>query len=72
MAKHSINLGHHIQCHNTSILAKKSGCMEHLITDVKDIELHPVNRGECFSLSRSQMPQRASYLNPEGMKEGPL
>jgi hypothetical protein len=34
MAKHSINLCHCIQFHNTSILAKKSRCMECIIREV--------------------------------------
>jgi hypothetical protein len=43
VAEHSINLGHRIQLHNTSILAKKSRCMDRFIREVIDIELHPNN-----------------------------
>jgi hypothetical protein len=55
IAEHSINLGHRIQLHNTSILAKKSRYMDHIIKEVIKIELHPnnINREDGFSLSRS-------------------
>jgi hypothetical protein len=36
-------MGHHIQFHDTSILAKKSGHMEHFIKEVIETELHPDN-----------------------------
>jgi hypothetical protein len=53
MAKHSINLGHHIQFQDTSILilAMKSRCMEHITTKAREIELHPnsMNREESLS-----------------------
>jgi hypothetical protein len=55
VAEHSINLGHHIQLHNTSILAKKSRCMDRIIREAIRIELHPnnINREDGFSLSKS-------------------
>jgi hypothetical protein len=56
LAEHSINLGHCIQLHNTSILAKKLRYMDHIIIrEAKEIELHPnnINRENGFSLSRS-------------------
>jgi len=40
VAKNSIKFGHHIQVHDTSILAKKSGSMEHIIREVIEIEFH--------------------------------
>jgi hypothetical protein len=54
MAEDSINLGHCIQFHHTSILAKTSGSMEHTIRELIGIELHPdyINREEDFSHSR--------------------
>jgi hypothetical protein len=57
MAEHSINLGHHICFHDTSILAKISGYVEH-IKEVIKIELHPcnMNREEGFSLRRPWKP----------------
>jgi len=52
-----MNCGHFIQFHDTSILAMKSGCMEH-IKKVTEVELHSdnINREEDFSLSKSQKP----------------
>jgi len=34
MAKHSLILGHHIQLCDINILAKKSTCMEHIISPI--------------------------------------
>jgi hypothetical protein len=52
VVEHSINLGHCIQFHDTSILVKKPRHMEHKATDT---ELCPdnMNREEGFYLSRS-------------------
>jgi len=54
-AEHNSNLGHCIQFNDTSVLAKKPGCMEHIIKEVREIELHPdnLNKEEGFSLSKS-------------------
>jgi hypothetical protein len=56
--KHSTNLGHHIHLHNTSILAKKSRYMDHIIREAIKTELHPnnINREYGFSLSKSWKP----------------
>jgi hypothetical protein len=58
MTEHIINLGHHIQCHDFSILAKQSGHMECLIREVTEIKPHHdnMNRAEGFSMSRSWKP----------------
>jgi hypothetical protein len=58
MVEHSINLGHCIQFHDTSILAKKCGHTQCVIRVVTEIELHPnsVNREKDFSLSKSWKP----------------
>jgi hypothetical protein len=55
MAEHSINLGHHIQFLDASILAVKSRCMECIIREAIEIELHPdnMNREEGCPLSKS-------------------
>jgi len=55
MAEHSINLGHHIQFHNTRILATRIRCMEPIIRKATETELHSdnMNREEVFSLSKS-------------------
>jgi hypothetical protein len=54
VAKHSVNLGLHIQFYYTSILAKKSRCMEHIVRKAIEIELHfyNINRDEGFSQSK--------------------
>jgi hypothetical protein len=41
VAKQGINLGHHIQLQNTRILTMISRCMEHIMREAKEIELHP-------------------------------
>jgi len=58
MAEHTINLGHHILLNDTSILAKKPRCMECLIREAREIEVHPdnMNREEGFTLSKSWKP----------------
>jgi hypothetical protein len=51
-------LGYRIQFNDTIILAKKPGCMEHIIREAIQIELHSdnVKREEGFSLSKSWKP----------------
>jgi hypothetical protein len=51
MAEHIMNLRHHIQFHDTSILAKKSGLLEHITGEAIEIGLHPdtMNREEDLS-----------------------
>jgi len=58
VAKHNVNLGHCIQFHDISILAKKSRHVECLTREVIDVELQSGNiiREECFSLSKSWKP----------------
>jgi hypothetical protein len=61
VAKNSIYLGHHIQFQDTCILAMKSGCMNCIIREEKEIHLCPNNmntmhREAGFSLSKSQNP----------------
>jgi hypothetical protein len=43
VAKHSINSGHCIQHHDTSILARKFRCVVCLIREAIQTELHPNN-----------------------------
>jgi hypothetical protein len=54
----TINLGQHIQFHETSILARKSGHVECFIRKAVQIDLHPdnMNRKEGFLLSKSWRP----------------
>jgi hypothetical protein len=58
MAKHSINLGHCIQFHETSYVTKRSRCMECLIREAVEFGLHPDNMNvkESFSLTSSWKP----------------
>jgi hypothetical protein len=50
VAKHSINLGHSIQPHNTSILATKTGYVDHIIREVTEIELQSNNMNRMVSV----------------------
>jgi hypothetical protein len=43
VAEHSIDRGHHIQFHNSSILATKNRCMDRIVREATEIELHPYN-----------------------------
>jgi hypothetical protein len=58
VAKHSINLDHHIQLQNITILSTKSTYMDRMIRKTSEIELHPnnMNREDGFRLSRSWKP----------------
>jgi len=59
IAKHSTNFGHHIQFNDTGILAKKSGHREHIIMEVKKIELHAnnMNREEALYEQGGSLPE---------------
>jgi hypothetical protein len=54
MDEQSINLGHCIHFHDTSILAKKSGHTECIIRELTENEFHHdnINKKEGFSLCR--------------------
>jgi DNA-binding IclR family transcriptional regulator len=58
MAEHSIDLGHRIPFHNTSILATKTRYMDHIIREAIENELHPnnMNREVGFCLRMSWKP----------------
>jgi hypothetical protein len=43
VGEHSINFGHHIQLHNTSILSTKPRYMDCNIREVTEIKFHPNN-----------------------------
>jgi hypothetical protein len=62
VAEHSINLGHCMQLHNTSIVAKKSRYMDRIIREAIELKLHPnnINKEDSFSLSRSWKPHSRS------------
>jgi hypothetical protein len=43
VAEHSVDLGHRIQFHNTSIFATKTRYIDHIVRKAIEIELHPNN-----------------------------
>jgi hypothetical protein len=55
IAEHTVNLGHRIQFHETSILATRAQYMDRIIREAIEIELHPnnMNREVGFGLSKS-------------------
>jgi hypothetical protein len=55
VAEHSIDQGHRIQYHNSSILANKTRYMDRIVREAIEIELHPynINREDGFCLSKS-------------------
>jgi hypothetical protein len=66
VAEHSIDFGHHIQLHNTSILATKTRYVDHIIRESIEIELHPnnMNREVGFRLSKLRKPLICSLKIP--------
>jgi hypothetical protein len=58
IAEHSIDQGHCIQFHNSSILATKTRYMDRIVREAIEIELHPysINREGGFCLSKSWKP----------------
>jgi hypothetical protein len=58
VAEHSIDQGHRIQFHNSSILATKTRYMDRIVREAISIELHPynINREGGFSLSKLWKP----------------
>jgi hypothetical protein len=58
VAEHSIDQGHRIQFHNSSILATKIWNSDHIVREAIEIELHPynINREGGFCLSKSWKP----------------
>jgi hypothetical protein len=58
VAEHSIDQGHRIQFHNSSILASKTRYMDRSVREATKIELHPysINREGGFCLSKSWKP----------------
>jgi hypothetical protein len=54
----SIDQGRRIQFHNSSILATKTRCMDRIVMEATEVELHPynINREGGFCLSKSWKP----------------
>jgi hypothetical protein len=55
VAEHSINHGHHIQFHLSSILTMKTRYMDRIVREAIEIELQPynINKEDGFCLSKS-------------------
>jgi hypothetical protein len=68
VAEHTVDLGHHIQFHETSILATKTRYMDRIIREAIGIEPHSKNMnievGSC--LSKSWKPLSCSLKKPPG------
>jgi hypothetical protein len=66
VAEHSMNLGHHIQFHNTSILTTKTSYDDHIVREAIEIELrlNNMNREVGFYLSKSWKPIASSLKKP--------
>jgi hypothetical protein len=58
VAEHSIDQGHRIQFHNSSIIASKTRYMDRIVREAIEIELHPynINREGGFCHSKSWKP----------------
>jgi hypothetical protein len=58
VAEHSVDLGHCIQFHNTSILASKTKYMDRIVREAVEIELHcnNMNKEVGFCLSKLYKP----------------
>jgi hypothetical protein len=58
LSEHSINLGHRVHLHNTSILAKKLRRTDRVIREAIEIDVHAnnISREDVFSPSRSSKP----------------
>jgi hypothetical protein len=58
VAEHSIDQGHRIHFHNSSILATKTRYMDRIVREAIEIELHPynINREGGFYLTKSWKP----------------
>jgi hypothetical protein len=58
VAEHSIELGHWIKFQETEVLTKTSCCMDRLVREAIEINLHPnnIDREEGFELNRAWSP----------------
>jgi hypothetical protein len=67
MTDYSVDLGHLIQFHSTSILATKTQNMDHIVREATEIELHPNNmsREMGFCVSKSWKPLICSLKKPD-------
>jgi hypothetical protein len=73
VAEHSIDQGHHIQFHNSSILVTKIRYLDRIVKEAIEIELRPynINREGGFCLSKSWKPLIGS-LKLSGHDPSPL
>jgi hypothetical protein len=67
VAERSVDLGHHIQFHNISVLATKTQCMDRIVREAIKIELHPnnMNRDVGLCLSKSWKLLICSLKKPD-------
>jgi hypothetical protein len=63
VAEQSVDLGHRIQFHNTSILGTKTRYMDRIVREAVEIELHPnkMNTEAVFWRSNSWKPLSPLY-----------
>jgi predicted GIY-YIG superfamily endonuclease len=66
VAQHSVDLGHRIQFHNTSILATQTQYMDRIVRKAIKTELHPnnMNRVAGFCLGKSWKTPLCSLKKP--------
>jgi hypothetical protein len=67
VAEHSVDFGHHIRFHNTSVLATKTQYMDRIVREAIEIELrrNSMNREVGFYLSKSWTPLICSLKKPD-------
>jgi hypothetical protein len=65
IAEHSVDHGHRIQFHNSSILTTKTRYMDRIVREAIETELHPynINREGGFCLSKSWKPPIGVFTN---------
>jgi hypothetical protein len=66
VAEHSVDLGHHIQFHNNSVLTTKIQYMDRIVREAIEIGLHPNSIARALGcLSKSWKPLICSFKKPD-------